>query len=168
MLDIISASRLDKFYRTSEVSAAYARAKVDDAAQYGSTADFVKMQLGWEGERARASAAPFLGANSDVKILLNRFPYDLEPGVEHLVVWSKVPIPIEVDTHVSAGGKRLIEAFVDHLFVGKYGIPRKDIAWFKNPTPLQTIPSIAHFHVLVRNAGPKIEAILNDTKLVEW
>lgn len=161
-LDIISKQELSRFYRSPEIAEKYAQAKVHDDENYGGLANYVAYkQLKWDD--LDPANPEFLKSNKDIKITRNRYPYYFEEDVVHLVVWTKVPIPSD-SNGVTTEARKTINEFIDSYFVKKHGIARENLAWFKNPVILQTIPSIAHFHVLVRGSThQKIEAILNDS-----
>lgn len=96
----------------------------------------------------------------DVKILLNDWPYGLTPDITHLVIWTKTLIPIDGDGHLALESRRQIHEFVQKVFGSVLGM--ENVAWFKNPRALQSIPSLEHVHVFVREAS---EGVL--TQLLE-
>lgn len=104
----------------------------------------------------------FLGdVKQDVKILKNDFPYAMQPGIVHVVVWTKTAIPIDSSTgDLTPESKSLIQKYVDATF----SVLFKDLAeakantlWFKNWAALQSIPALSHFHVLLNH--PNIEKL---------
>lgn len=108
-----------------------------------------------EVEKMRRSVVPsgkggLFEVEDDVKILTNDWPYGLTPDIIHLVVWTKIPIPIAEDGDLTPDSRRRIDEFVDKVFSGAVG--KENVVWFKNWRSLQSVPSVEHMHVLVRGA----------------
>ena len=89
-----------------------------------------------------------------MKILLNDWPYGLTPDITHLVIWTKTPIPVDGDGHLNLGSRKRIDEFVQKVFGSVLG--RENVVWFKNYTSLQSIPSLQHIHVFVREASEEV------------
>lgn len=96
----------------------------------------------------------------DYKVLLNDWPYGFEPGVVHLLVWTKTPIAVDEERgDVTTESRELIERFVETLFVSRVaercGLERgeawKRVMWFKNWESLQSVRGVPHVHVLVKD-----------------
>ncbi|RAK97260.1 GIG1 family protein [Aspergillus ibericus CBS 121593] len=113
----------------------------------------------------------------DYKILRNDWPYGLTPDISHLVVWLRTPVAVKPENgDVTEESRALIEGFVQRVFVERLvreitdvngegeGVAKakaKDqVLWFKNWTALQSVRSLEHIHVLVRDVPERI--------LVEW
>jgi len=92
-----------------------------------------------------------LHSTDDVKILINDWPYGLARGITHLVVWTKTPIPVGANGDLTAESRERIDEFVQWVFGSVHD--KENIMWFKNWRSLQSIPSVEHFHVLVRSAS---------------
>ncbi|PYI34257.1 hypothetical protein BP00DRAFT_390670 [Aspergillus indologenus CBS 114.80] len=106
---------------------------------------------------------------ADYKILRNDWPYGLSPGIAHLVVWLRTPVAVDPhDGDLTPESRALIEGFVLRTFVGRLAAerglfadsPRDHVLWFKNWTALQSVRSLEHIHVLVRDVP--------ETILLEW
>ncbi|RAH59939.1 hypothetical protein BO85DRAFT_367453 [Aspergillus piperis CBS 112811] len=106
---------------------------------------------------------------SDYKILRNDWPYGLAPGISHIVVWLRTPVAVkEENGDVTDESRALIEAFVQRTFVDAVvrdeGVSeaeaRDRVLWFKNWAALQSVRSLEHVHVLVRDVSERL--------LVEW
>ncbi|EAW14319.1 GIG1 family protein [Aspergillus clavatus NRRL 1] len=161
----------------------------DTKAQYGSITNFIcKRRLGWHlPEPTGTSASASTGAGvadsepvfpfnnpipfadpSDYKILRNDWPYGVAPGIAHLCVWLRTPVPVqEHGGDLTDESRALIEGFVRETFVerlakeeGRYSRPEDHVLWFKNWTALQSVRSLEHIHVLIRDVPESI--------LYEW
>jgi hypothetical protein len=138
---------------------------------YGSITNFVaKERLAWTPRDpdqplsahsfVHHSPVPFQDER-DYVVLLNDWPYGFEPGIKHIVVWSRTPIAVD-DTigDVTSESKRVIEKFVECHFVralaAAEGISpveaKSRVMWFKNWASLQSVRGVDHVHVLVKDA----------------
>ncbi|KAI3658939.1 hypothetical protein MP638_006315 [Amoeboaphelidium occidentale] len=63
----------------------------------------------------------------------NDFPYNLEEGILHYVLWANKEL-----------SKDQIERYL------KFSFPKSQILWFRNPPTHQTVLSLWHIHVLVK------------------
>lgn len=95
--------------------------------------------------------APYAHA-SDFSILPNDWPYAVEPGVTHLVAWSKHRLPVDAEGALTPAGFAIVEDFITREFRVKSGEEKKGekVLWFRNPRRLQSVRSLEHVHVLVR------------------
>lgn len=129
--------------------------------QYNGIANFViQERLRWQPLSpqppplfAHESPIPF-EVRSDYAVLLNDWPYGFEPGISHILVWSKTPIATdETRGDVTPESRRLIEEFVERFFVEELGEGgRERVLWFKNWVSLQSVRGVDHVHVLVKDA----------------
>jgi uncharacterized protein DUF3605 len=132
--------------------------------EYGSVTNFLlQKRLYWEPlpssvddpnvplAFAFKSNVPFR-ERSDYRILINDWPYGLEPGIKHICVWLKNRLP--VDSNLGAlleEGNAICERFVQDTFVKPLGVEGQDkVQWFKNPTLLQSLRGVEHLHILLR------------------
>jgi hypothetical protein len=74
--------------------------------------------------------------NEPYNICLNEFPYHLEDGIEHLVLWLNPTIYNE-------------DSDVDDIF--KSEIKNRESVYFKNIKEIRSIKGIPHYHIFVKN-----------------
>lgn len=94
----------------------------------------------------------------DLKIIENRFPYNFESNISHLLVWTKVPIesdPTSPRGDISTYTRKLINKYIWNTFVKGLGIPESNIIWFRNWHALQSIRELSHIHVLIKDLSPE-------------
>lgn len=100
----------------------------------------------------------------DFKILPNDWPYGMEPGIVHVVVWLKNRLETEPGRgDMTETSRRQTEGFVQRRFVERVRcLPgtRDKVQWFKNWTALQSVPGLEHVHVLVRDVPEDV--------ILEW
>lgn len=89
----------------------------------------------------------------EIKILPNDWPYGLDRRINHLVVWTKFPLPVNPSTgYLTDATKSRVERYVFEVFCGEQGVDREKVVWFWNPVGLKTVLAVEHFHVLVYGA----------------
>lgn len=164
--------------------ARYLTWSTETKAQYGSIMNFVcQRRLGWDlpgdpgdsgdpddpkkkpQKASYNNPVPFADP-ADYKILRNDWPYGFVPGITHLVVWLRTPLPTQGDGgDLTEGARALIEEFVDRTFVarlareatdGQDRDPRAQVLWFKNWGALQSVRALEHVHILVRDVPESI------------
>lgn len=96
----------------------------------------------------------------DYMILVNDWPYGLEEGITHLIVWLKNRLEVQGEEgDLTDEARALVEAFVEKRFREKVG-GQDRVMWFRNWTGLQSVRGLEHVHVLVRGVDKKsIEAL---------
>lgn len=138
---------------------------------YGSVTNFIcqerlhwtplslPLQLEYGSLFAYNDPIPF-NNSEDYKILRNDWPYGLAPGITHLVVWLKTPMPVKEETGDLTGTSRaLVQDYVDRVFVHRlsaYVDASERVVWFKNWTRLQSVRGLEHVHVMVRDVPEAI------------
>jgi hypothetical protein len=161
---IIAAQELEKLTRLPSQLRAYRdwSAKIRD--KYGSTTNFLLQKrlywepiLGPELHFAIRNPVPFAD-REDYRILRNDWPYGNEPGIVHICVWLKTPLPSRADTGMlTEEGHAMVERFVKRTFEEGLGLVGRDqVIWFKNSTVLQSIRTIDHVHVLMRGVDDDV------------
>ncbi|KAM0515734.1 hypothetical protein ACHAPE_005813 [Trichoderma viride] len=134
-------------------------------AQYGTITEYIlqnRLPKAWGlPPFVPESQVPF-DAAADYKVLLNDWPYGLTPEITHIVVWSRTPIPTDPETgDLTTESRAQVEGFVKTYFVDKLGAGgEQQVLWFKNWVALQSVRTLEHFHVLVRN--------VDDDMLERW
>ena len=70
-----------------------------------------------------------------ILILPNDFPYSVEPGIEHILIWSKEPL----ESH-----------WIESILEEKYGSSVYEWTYFVNPPAFQSVRRLPHTHVFMR------------------
>ncbi|KAI7872056.1 hypothetical protein BDF14DRAFT_1755823 [Spinellus fusiger] len=76
-----------------------------------------------------------LPAHQHVIVLANEFPYSVEPGIQHILLWSQAPLKT---VHVQ---NLLEEQFKSTVW---------DWVYFVNPPETQSVRGLPHVHVFMR------------------
>ena len=163
---LISTGQLDELKRWPSQLKAYLAWTAHVKAKYGSATTYLLTQrLFWEPIDDPAGAMAFnvrsvvpFADPEDFTILRNDWPYGHEQGIRHICVWLKQRLPVDKEGALSEEGRRMVEAFVDKEFRFKAGEEERDskILWFKNTTNLQSVRSLEHLHILVRNVDDEV------------
>ncbi|KAF2202711.1 hypothetical protein GQ43DRAFT_470664 [Delitschia confertaspora ATCC 74209] len=159
---LISTNQLEKLLRVPSSLKAYLAWSAHVKKEYGSATNYLLDQrLGWtplskEGvlRFPLANPTPFADPR-DFKILRNDWPYGLDAGIYHIVVWLKKPLPVDQRGALTEEGRQMVERFVGKVFREKVGEEREGekVLWFKNSRDLQSVRGLEHVHVLVRGVG---------------
>ncbi|KAJ4326114.1 hypothetical protein N0V94_000276 [Neodidymelliopsis sp. IMI 364377] len=163
---LISTGQLDELKRWPSQLKAYLAWTAHVKAKYGSATTYLlEQRLFWNPVNDGTEAIAFNAKNvvpfadpEDFTILRNDWPYGHEPGIRHICVWLKRRLPVNEDGGLSNEGKKMVEKFLDEEFRAKAGEQEKNskILWFKNTTNLQSVRSLEHLHVLVRNVDDEV------------
>ncbi|EHK47475.1 uncharacterized protein TrAtP1_012406 [Trichoderma atroviride] len=162
---IIETNNLSVLKRKPSDLRRYIAWTAETKAQYGTITEYIlqnRLPKAWGlPPFVPESQVPF-DAASDYKVLLNDWPYGLTPEITHIVVWSRTPIPTDPETgDLTTESRAQVENFVKTHFVDTLGAGgEQQVLWFKNWVALQSVRTLEHFHVLVRN--------VDDDMLERW
>ncbi|PNP44955.1 hypothetical protein TGAMA5MH_03370 [Trichoderma gamsii] len=162
---IIESNNLSVLKRKPSDLRRYIAWTTETKAQYGTITEYIlqnRLPKAWGlPPFVPESQVPF-DAASDFKVLLNDWPYGMTPEITHIVVWSRTAIPTDPETgDLTTESRAQVENFVKTYFVDKLGAGgEQQVLWFKNWVALQSVRTLEHFHVLVRN--------VDDDMLERW
>ncbi|KAF2256039.1 hypothetical protein BU26DRAFT_536371 [Trematosphaeria pertusa] len=166
---LISTDQLNELKRWPSFLKAYLAWTAHVKAKYGSATQYLLQQrLFWTPLNATGAfkfvlrnPTPFADPE-DYKIIKNDWTYAVSPGIAHIVVWSKQPLPVDDEGALTDEGRRIVEDFVRREFRVKAGESGdregSKVQWFKNTTNLQSVRSLEHVHVLVRDVDEEMLA----------
>ncbi|KAF2637117.1 hypothetical protein P280DRAFT_501003 [Massarina eburnea CBS 473.64] len=162
---LIGTNQLDELKRWPSFLKAYLAWTAHVKAKYGNITNYLLTQrLFWEPASTTGAfnfpvknTTPFADP-ADYLIIKNDWTYAVTPGISHIVVWSKKPLPVDGEGALTAGGRGLVEEFVKREFRDKAGEVEEGtkVQWFKNTTNLQSVRSLEHVHVLVRDVDEEV------------
>lgn len=96
----------------------------------------------------------------DYQILPNDWPYGLDQGIVHLIVWLKNRLEVEPTRgDLTPKSRAQVDDFIQWKFVKPIESILGDtdrVIWFKNWVSLQSVPGIDHVHVLLRGVPQDI------------
>jgi hypothetical protein len=138
--------------------------------KYGTVPNYIMAErLRWTPVNAASSKGPVFHCESavpfknqkDYKILPNDWPYGLENGITHIIVWLKTRLEAEpTKGDLTDRSRRLVERYIEKTFIDPLrdlpGSAREKVMWFRNWTALQSVPGLEHVHVLVQNVPQDI------------
>ncbi|CAN8096526.1 unnamed protein product [Discula destructiva] len=159
--EILDANNLSVLKRKPSDLRRYMDWTAKTKAEYGSMTEYLlqnRLPKAWGGlPFTPISKIPF-AEPSDYRVLKNDWPYGLTPDITHIVVWSRTLIPTEPTTgDVTPESRQLIRDFVKRYFVDKLGPGGEErVMWFKNWVSLQSVRSLEHIHVLVKDVDPAL------------
>lgn len=130
-------------------------------AQYGNMTNYLlvhRLPASWGAPPFKpASDIPFHDP-SDYRVLINDWPYGFTAGITHIVVWSRTVIPTDPESgDMTPKSRQTVADFVKRYFVDSLGPGGEEhVLWFKNWVALQSVRSLEHIHVMVRDVEPEI------------
>ncbi|KAF4594694.1 N-acetylglucosamine-induced protein 1 [Ophiocordyceps camponoti-floridani] len=151
---LVTSDRLDLFQRSPLALRRY-RAFIHRLSHsYGSVTDYLlRERLRWPPP-VTPRGRPFEYPRDDVKVLLNDWPYGIDPRIVHLVVWTKFQLDEDPTSgQLTDSARAGIDAFVTDTFCSR--LPPDRIAWFKNWSALRSVDQIQHFHVMMFDPDPE-------------
>ncbi|KAF3891482.1 N-acetylglucosamine-induced protein [Trichophyton interdigitale] len=145
---IIASNRIDLFRRVPSDLRRYLEYTSYVKSKYGSVMNFVvRERLRWENNMAPRGSRPFENPD-DHKILYNDWPYGVEEGIVHLVVWTKFTFEDDpVADDLTPRARKEIDDFVDSTFRSR--VPAEKVIWFRNWKSLKSVHAVEHFHVML-------------------
>ncbi|KAF9884311.1 hypothetical protein FE257_001889 [Aspergillus nanangensis] len=152
--EIVHTNTIDRFQRLPSGLRQYLEYKEWIVAEYGSIMRFVVQErLCWGdghcNEDLKPRGRPF-EFNEDLRILYNDFPYGVEDGIVHLVVWTKFELEDDPATDdLTTHARQEIEAYVSKTFRSR--MPTDQVIWFKNWKSLKSVHAVEHFHVMLHH-----------------
>ncbi|KAK3954151.1 hypothetical protein QBC32DRAFT_337053 [Pseudoneurospora amorphoporcata] len=149
----------------------YMKWTAETKASYGSMTNYLlahRLPKAWGAPPfTPVSDIPFADP-SDYCVLLNDWPYGFEPGITHIVVWTRTAIATDHDKgDMTPESRKIVGDFVKRYFVDRLGSGGEDkVLYFKNWVALQSVRALEHIHVLVKDVDPAI--IEEWTQVHEW
>ncbi|PNS20211.1 N-acetylglucosamine-induced protein 1 [Sphaceloma murrayae] len=168
---ILDKNALEELKRRPSDLRRYVAWSADIKSQYGGITSYViRERLHWPPVDTSAAVPTFAYHNAepfaddrDYQILLNDWPYGLEEGIKHLVVWTKALIETDGTVgDVTPASRKVIESFVETRFVRDLdealgvGEGKERVLWFKNWVSLQSVRGVDHIHLMIRGAPEKV------------
>lgn len=163
---LIEADRLDELKRWPSQLKAYLAWTAHVKREYGSSTTYLLTQrLFWKPVDDASGGIAFnvrdvvpFADPKDFAILRNDWPYGHEEGIRHICVWLKQRLPVDEHGALSDEGRRMVEELVEKEFRTKSKETERysKVLWFKNTTNLQSVRSLEHLHVLVRNVDEEV------------
>jgi hypothetical protein len=139
----------------------YMKWTADTKAEYGGITNFLiahRLPKAWGSPPFKpVSDTPF-AEPSDYRVLINDWPYGFVPGITHIVVWSRTPIATDNTVgDMTLDSKRTVDEFIKRYFIDSLGPDGEDrVIYFKNWVALQSVRTVDHVHVLVRDVEPAV------------
>lgn len=167
--ELVETGKLDQLVRSKETTEKYRAHKA--ALRNTDVSLYILSRLNWSLEELTyLNTYKFSSTNDKIatcltdkayfKITTNDYPYNFEPDVYHLLVWSKINIPLyDNDTNESTKNVHMydrIEEFLELNVHQRMKISKDDYCWFINYVSLQSIRSISHIHLLIKTSDKNI------------
>ena len=186
--EYITSGELWKLCRTEEMTYKYQAFKKKIELKNLDFTDVVMGKLNWSMEQLTTLNDKKYPSDNDkinasfaddslYKLTINDFPYNFEQNVHHLLIWSKIKLPIYLDDDMLNEDlnsptkafptknllmKERIDIFLLENLEKKFGFKKKDYFWFINYSKLQSIRGISHIHLMIRSDDMDLEEKIFD------
>lgn len=167
---VIADNKLETLRRWPSDLKRYIKWSAATKKEYGSIMAYVmKERLRWTPTGTVESGlvfdfksrVPFENID-DCRIMPNDWPYGLDQGIIHLIVWLKNRLEVQAPLgDLTPNARAQVNAFIKKEFVKpleRLTGQEDNVIWFKNWVSLQSVPGIDHVHVLVRNVPTDVVA----------
>ncbi|KAI8371357.1 uncharacterized protein BYT42DRAFT_579960 [Radiomyces spectabilis] len=124
----VSTNQIKMIHRSPKVQAEYDQWMKDTLATYGTIEKYLLTnKLHFPPTKDDEHPA--------VIILPNDFPYSVESGIDHILIWSQVPLDPN---------------YVEQILEQRYGSENWEWVYWVNPPEIQSVRKLPHVHVFMR------------------
>ncbi|KAF9975655.1 hypothetical protein BGZ73_000611 [Actinomortierella ambigua] len=171
LAQLIANNEQNSMARSEEVQTAYERAVKQRTHRYGSVDNFLRQQVlhwppptqdfpslrsnnkplsppssddddAWDSESCPSPPSPTEPQNPlEIVLKKNEFPYSVQDGIEHWLIWSRYPLR---DEH-------WIRRYLEER------LPGREYLFFVNSADQRSIKSIFHIQVFTKGLGPVLD-----------
>ncbi|KAI8060577.1 hypothetical protein BC940DRAFT_323169 [Gongronella butleri] len=135
----VQSNQIKRIHRHPSVQVVYQQWLTETLRTYGTIEDYLlatklapfKTAVADDDDAFSASAG-----SPPVILLPNDFPYSVERGIDHQLLWSK---------------RLLSESFVEHFLRDHYDAFKVEWVYFVNPPEVQSVKKLPHVHIFLRN-----------------
>ncbi|RDA89746.1 hypothetical protein CP533_1063 [Ophiocordyceps camponoti-saundersi (nom. inval.)] len=165
---LVASNRLDLFQRSPLALRRYRAFIHALSGSHGSVTEYLlRHRLRWPDPPVAPRGRPFEFPRDDVKILLNDWPYGIDPRIVHLVVWTKFQLDEDPTTgQLTDSARADVDVFVSDTF--RSHVPSDRVIWFKNWSSLRSIDQIQHFHVMMFDPDPDFIRHITDNDVPQY
>ncbi|KAI8971414.1 hypothetical protein BDF20DRAFT_884403 [Mycotypha africana] len=123
----VSTNQIKSLHRHKQVQVVYDKWRKDTLAQYGSLENYLLTNKLEFGTMKDAQRPPVI-------ILPNDFPYSVEADIDHILLWSQVP---------------LSRTYIEDILENNYGSDKYEWVYWVNPPEIQSVKKLPHVHVFM-------------------
>ncbi|CAO3638881.1 unnamed protein product [Mucor fragilis] len=124
----VSTNQIKSIHRNKQVQTVYNQWMKDTLNKYGSIENYLLS--------TKLHFKPIEDKNRPPVIILpNDFPYSVEEGIKHILIWSQLP---------------LSPSYIEEILETNYGSKTYEWVYFVNPPEIQSVRKLPHVHVFMR------------------
>lgn len=125
----LATNQIKSIHRSSQVQAKYNQWMKDTLNQYGSIENYLlSTKLHFQPIEDKTKPP--------VIILPNDFPYSVEDGIQHILLWSQIP---------------LARDYIENILETNFGSQDYEWVYWVNPPEIQSVRKLPHVHVFMRH-----------------
>jgi hypothetical protein len=126
---LIATNQIKSIHRNKQVQAVYDKWMKDTLSAYGSIENYLLS--------TRLMFKPIVNEHRPPVIILpNDFPYSVEEGISHILLWSQIPLASD---------------YIEQILESNYGHKLYEWVYFVNPPEIQSVRKLPHVHVFMRH-----------------
>ncbi|KAI9301844.1 hypothetical protein BJ944DRAFT_242912 [Cunninghamella echinulata] len=127
---LVLSNQIKKIHRHPSVQVVYQKWMKDTLEKYGTIENYLlSTKLHFPSATNTSSEEP------PVIILPNDFPYSVEKGIKHILIWSQTPLTPD---------------YVEKIIQKNYTPKEWEWVYFVNPPEVQSVKKLPHVHVFLR------------------
>lgn len=124
----VSNNQIKNIHRNKQVQTVYNQWMKDTLAKYGTIENYLLS--------TKLHFKPITDTTRPPVIILpNDFPYSVEEGISHILLWSQIPLSRD---------------YIEDILESKYGHKEYEWVYFVNPPEIQSVRKLPHVHVFMR------------------
>ncbi|CCH61423.1 hypothetical protein TBLA_0E03690 [Henningerozyma blattae CBS 6284] len=157
--NLIASGNLPQLRRNKASTTKYHQFKDELKKQKLSVSEHVMKKLGWDMEELiELNTVKYKDTNSKIEhafsqdklfqVTENDFPYNFDKHVVHLLVWSKIKLPLYEDESLNLKNPAMNDK-INEFLARSLQMDKCKYDWFLNYTALQSIENVSHIHLLI-------------------
>ncbi|KAI7905308.1 uncharacterized protein BX663DRAFT_559482 [Cokeromyces recurvatus] len=129
----VSSNQIKCIHRNEQVQAIYNQWMKDTLEKYGSIESYLLSTKLKEFVNTTTTTEVVIDPyRPKVIILPNDFPYSVDKGIQHILLWSQTP---------------LARNYIEETLESNYGRKSYEWVYFVNPSEIQSVRKLPHVHV---------------------
>ncbi|ORX52665.1 hypothetical protein DM01DRAFT_1408004 [Hesseltinella vesiculosa] len=141
----VQTNQIKRIHRHPSTQAVYQKWLDETLAKYGTIENYLL------STKLAAFDGPASPGDPSVILLPNDFPYSVERGIDHQLLWSRTP---------------LSPSFVESYLQSHYDPSIWEWVYFVNPPEVQSVKKLPHVHIFLRHrpTAPSLSHTHNHTQ----
>lgn len=127
-MSFLATNQIKSIHRSKKVQAVYDQWMKNTLSKYGSIEKYL-LSTKLHFKPLQDTSKP------PVIILPNDFPYSVEEGIQHILLWSQIPLSRD---------------YIEYILETNFGSQNYEWVYWVNPPEIQSVKKLPHVHVFMR------------------